>query len=383
MSAPRRSILYVIGTLDGGGAENHLCKISARLQKEGWQVNVFCLKKRGRLIPRLEAQGIHVHGIDGAPASPGLSNIRTLISASFQLFRYLRRHKPDVVHFFLPHAYMVGGLISLMAGGSKRVMSRRSLNNYQSRHHWILGAIEKKLHKGMDVILGNSNAVAHQLRDLENVPDTKLNVIYNGIETAHISDEEIAKSKDDLGIKPGEMILVIVANLIPYKGHRDLLEALALVKDRMPEHWRLLIVGEDRGHQQDLAQLCDQSGLNGHVSFLGWRQDIPAILRNADIGLLCSHEEGFSNAILEGMAAGLPYIVTDVGGNAEAVIDGETGYVVPPRAPEALGQAIVKLAQDPDFAAKASKRARKRLEEHFSIDRCIADYDRLYKQLVD
>jgi glycosyltransferase involved in cell wall biosynthesis len=98
--------------------------------------------------------------------------------------------------------------------------------------------------------------------------------------------------------------------------------------------------------------------------------------------LLCSHQEGFSNAVLESMAAGLPAIVTDVGGNAEAVVDGETGLVVPPHAPARLAEAIVRLANDPALCAELGAAARQRVAKHFSFKQCVSHYDGLYRMLA-
>ncbi|MDZ4057391.1 MAG: glycosyltransferase, partial [Polynucleobacter sp.] len=100
-----------------------------------------------------------------------------------------------------------------------------------------------------------------------------------------------------------------------------------------------------------------------------------------DIGVLCSHEEGFSNAVLESMAARLPMIVTDVGGNAEAVEDGVTGYVIPPKNPVELARALQRLALDPDRRL-IGERGRERVETHFSMATCINDYLSLYRKTV-
>lgn len=114
---------------------------------------------------------------------------------------------------------------------------------------------------------------------------------------------------------------------------------------------------------------------------MGERREIASLLKGADIGILCSHEEGFANAILEGMAAGLPMIATDVGGNSEAVIDGITGLVVRPHDPEALGQAISKLAADAARRRAMGKAGFERVEKHFDISRCVARYVQLYEGL--
>jgi glycosyltransferase involved in cell wall biosynthesis len=177
-------------------------------------------------------------------------------------------------------------------------------------------------------------------------------------------------------------VLALIANLIPYKGHADLLHALALVKQRLPRDWTMLCVGRDDGIGGALAALARDLGLARHLRWLGPRDDVPALLAASDIGLLCSHQEGFANSILEGMAARLPMVVTDVGGNGEAVCDGETGLVVPPRDPARLAEAIVALARDPARRRAMGAAGRRRVAAEFSIEACVSAYERLYEGLI-
>ena len=118
------------------------------------------------------------------------------------------------------------------------------------------------------------------------------------------------------------------------------------------------------------------------MRFLGQRLDVDRLLQAADFGVLPSRaNEGFSNAILESMRAGLPMIVTDIGGNAEAVVDGETGFVVPPADPSALAAALLRLAQHPDLRRKLGAAGRERVRTVFTLDACVANYRALYDEL--
>src|SRR5690606_30322590 len=189
-------------------------------------------------------------------------------------------------------------------------------------------------------------------------------------------------TRRQLGIPDAAVVFTMVANLIPYKGHADLLTALAAVREQLPSPWRLLCVGRDDGIGPRLRDQSAALGLAGNVMWLGERRDIANLLSASDIGVLCSHEEGFSNAVLEGMASGLPMVVTDVGGNAEAVIDGDCGLVGPARNPARLGAALLQLATNPEQRCRLGTAARRRVESEFSLERCIIDYERLYEGLV-
>jgi glycosyltransferase involved in cell wall biosynthesis len=118
------------------------------------------------------------------------------------------------------------------------------------------------------------------------------------------------------------------------------------------------------------------------VHWLGSRDDIPDLLAAADIGLLCSHQEGFPNAVLEAMAAGLPVIATRVGGSAEAVVDGDTGLLPPPHDPKRLGEAILLLAGDAEKRAAFGRAGKDRAEREFALARAIADHMAFYRRLV-
>jgi glycosyltransferase involved in cell wall biosynthesis len=329
------------------------------------------------------------HGVPVIAPPPPLSEmsgslpskaLKLAISAA-SLTQHLARRRPAIVHFFLPEAYLVGTVCSSLTGRPRLVMSRRSLNDYQCGHP-LLARLERVFHRRMSLVLGNSRAVVQELSE-EGVPAGRLGLIYNGIDIASLAAAAPRRdTRAALDLPADAFVMVLVANLIPYKGHLDLLSALALVRDRLPRPWRLLCVGRDDGILPELRRRAVELGLEGHVLWLGARPDVPDLLAASDLGLLTSHQEGFSNAVLEAMAAGLPLVVTDVGGNAEAVLDGATGRVVPPRDPARLAAAILELALDPRAVAFGRAGAR-RVATEFSIDRCVRAYEAAYDALME
>lgn len=384
-SARRFDVLYVIGALDVGGAERHLATVGPALVSRGWRVSVFSLAGHGALSAAFKDGGVAVvvppiERVGGSRALP--SRIFRLLVAAGHLFWTLLRRRPSIVHFFLPAAYLVGAPLTVLAGVPIRVMSRRSLNAYQAAYPFV-PAVEKKLHKGMHALLGNSLSVVHELRDHEGVPASKLGLIYNGLDMSRFAQiEPRDQARAGLGLSSDDFVMVTVANLIPYKGHADLFAALGRARSGLPQNWRLLVVGRDDGIGPELKRLRAKLGLDDYVDFLGARNDIPSLLAAADVGLLCSHEEGFSNALLEGMAAGLPMIATHVGGNAEAIIDQENGLIVPAKDPARLADAVLHLANDPPLRARLGAAARARVAEKFSLERCVDGYDALYRALL-
>jgi glycosyltransferase involved in cell wall biosynthesis len=349
------------------------------LSARGWDVSVFVLRLGGEVEADMRRGGVRVYGV-----SPGGSRLALLGIAALKLLKLLLAEKPAIVHFFLPESYLLGGVCSCIVTPPVRIMSRRSLNDYQNWNPASYRRLESWLHRRMDAVIGNSRAVVGQLR-AEGVPDERLGLLYNGldVERYRCSGKKDA-ARVALAIQPGTLVLVMVANLIPYKGHEDLLAALGQAKHRLPPDWVLLCVGRDiAGIGARLAALAADLGIEPHIHWLGGRADVPAVFAAADIGLLTSHHEGFSNSVLEGMATGLPMVVTRVGGNVEAVLDGVTGRTVGPGNPEELANAIVALAEDAELRERFGEAGRRRVEEDFTLDRCIAQYERLYLGLLD
>jgi glycosyltransferase involved in cell wall biosynthesis len=262
------------------------------------------------------------------------------------------------------------------------VMTRQSLNFYQGNAPWSWLA-ERLLHRQMQAILGVSRRVVEQLRDEEAAPADRVGLIYNGVDAALFSDNsQRAALRRELGLADSTLVMVVVANLIPYKGHSDLFEALKIAQSALGEDWRLLIVGRDDGIGGELRNLARTLSIDKYVQFLGQRRDIAAILSASDVGILSSHQEGFSIAVIEGMASKLPMIVTDVGGNAEAIVDGVSGLIVPPRDPSGLAQAILRVATDADLRMRLGRAACERVQQHFSIEDCVRQHERLYRAMI-
>lgn len=255
------------------------------------------------------------------------------------------------------------------------------MNEYQ-KNSPLQAKIERWLHGRMTYICGNSQAVIDQLA-LEGVGNEKLFLIYNGIELAEpVSKMHSTEWRRLHSISDESLLMVMVANLIPYKGHHDLIQALGIIKKVLPEPWDLLCLGRDDGIGKSLLEQSKVLGVGKNIHFLGSRSDVPKFLMASDIGILCSHEEGFSNAVLECMAYGLPMVVTNVGGNSEAVLDGKNGYVVEAGNAEELACAILRLAQDPE-RKKIGEAGRQRVLQNFTMDTCANGYEELYRKAVN
>lgn len=376
-------IVYAIGSTQIGGAERHLLRVCENLFQKGWRITLYTLSEPGPLYDSF-CQCTHEIKTISPPRVKGplgkVFKAVAFIKQFILFFLFVRKEKPRIVHFFLPTAYLVFAPAALLAGGAIRIMSRRSLNVYMENRPFIQ-RIERFLHQRMDLVLGNSEAVCQQLCAEEGLQESQVELIYNGIEPD--MNQSASSLRSELGISEDALVLTIVANLYTYKGHQDLFKALGKISTDMPKGWKLLVVGRDEeNNKMQLTGLAADLGIAENIIFLGQRSDVEAIYNQSDLALLVSHQEGFSNSILEAMRASLPLVVTDTGGNAEAVHHNETGLVVPIKDPESLSQAIVQLSVNPEKRRLFGQRGRQRVQKEFNIDTCCERYEHTYKRLL-
>lgn len=382
MKLNSKSLLVVIGSLSRGGCETHLLQVLPKLVDKGYEVEIFLLSWRGSLADEMERKGVKLLSpwvlSDPNKQRNLFFRLFRLFSVSLQLVIHLLRNRPQIIHFFLPAGYLIGAPIALLFSSAKRVMSRRSLNLYMDGKKGIRN-LEYYLHTKMDAILGNSKAVVDQLVSQEKAPRERVGLIYNGVEDVAFDNREAFR--EQINIPSESLVISVVANLIPYKGHLDLLDAIAKNIDSLPKGLKLIFAGRDDGFGVKLKSRCHDLGLSDIVVFLGAYTRISELLSASDIFILPSHEEGFSNALLEAMIAGLPIIATDVGGNKEAVINEMSGLIVPSRDPLTLGAAVLRLINDEKLRKELGSAARKKALAEFTIDACVEKYDKLYMEL--
>lgn len=380
-----KRLTVVIGSLNIGGTERHLLRVLPRLREEyGWKITIFTLGHPGTLAYKFRQAGIKVKSATFSlklRKIPIIGRYLRLFFVTIYMTVNMLMYRDNIINFFLPSAYIVGGICAVLTRHKKLVISRRSVNRYQKKFPFIQ-SIERVLHKNMDYLVGNCEKICDQLRE-ESSNNNKIICIYNGIEMPLIeSMEQKNEIRKSLQISENSIIIINLANLRTLKGHEDLFVALNLIKNKLPEDWTLLLVGYDKGILNDLQDYAKQLGLYDHIKWLSTRDDVYKLLFASDISVLCSHFEGFSNSILESMATGLPQIATDTGGNSEAVINGETGIIIPTNDPEKLSQAILTLASNPTLREQYGKAARKRAEELFNLEKCVKQYNSLYALLA-
>ena len=244
------------------------------------------------------------------------------------------------------------------------------------------GWAERLLIHFTDSIACVSEDVKRSMIENQGISPEKLAVVYNGVDTDRFCPGSLKSRlcRDGLGIKQDASIIGIVARLTPVKDHVTLLKAFLKIYEDIPEAV-LLVVG-DGELEQTLIKQTYEMGLNNNVFFVGERQDIPELLNVMDIFVLSSLSEGHNMSLLEAMAAGLPVVATDVGGNSEIVVDGATGFLVPPENPKIFSDKVMILLRDEGLRSHMGKNGRVRVVKNFDKNRMMEEYHFIYSTIL-
>ncbi len=376
--APRPArVLYVIGSLNVGGSERHLLHLVSRLNRSRFYPMVCCLFQTGPLYRQAQASGVPCVALNIRRTPNSFTTACRLAAGALRLFRLICRERITILDAFLFQAYTVAIPSAWLAGVPVRIAQRRGLATSKPR---LPGRrlLERLVNRLTTQVVANSRATARDVAEDEGLPAERIRVIHNGVEVPAGPPPPGARPP---GLPAAGRIILCVANLIHYKGHLDLLEAAAAALPGHPDA-ALVLVG-DGAMRRTIEEAVARSGLQGRVHLLGQREDVPALLAAADLFVLPSHEESFSNALLEAMAHGLPVIATAVGGNAEIVEDGVSGVLVPPRDPAALAGALAALLEDPAAARRMGEQGRARAAKLFPVDRMVQETEALYAALLE
>ena len=375
----RLRVMFVIGSLSIGGAETQLVRLMGSLDRERYEPVLCCLAEGGLLEEQVRRLQIPYHICD-LTFSGKRAILRTLVGF-IRFYLLLWRYRPTILHCFLYTANVIGALLGRLALVPIIITSRRSLGLYKDER-WFLQPIENVANVLTDIVTVNSRRVWDDVLRGERVRPDRIRLTYNGVPVEHATLTP-RQLRERLPIPADARVIMCVANLFQYKGHRDLLHAFARVKETCTEPCVLVLVGRDSGELAPLQALAAELHLTDYVIFTGQRSDARELVSACDIAVLASHQEGFSNSILEAMAAGRPHVVTDVGGNAEAVQDGVCGLVVPPRAPADMATALGRLLQDSELRARMGEAAQQRARGVFSMEQATLTVREVYREQLE
>lgn len=370
-----RKVFYLVDSLNIGGTETQAVELARRIPLAGYDVTLGCLRVQGPLLGRLQGAAVVVrefHPTGGVDTAAGL----------YQLLRlswFLRRQKFDIVHTHDLWSNLLGIPAAWLAGVPAIVSSRRDLAHFEwyrgKRRLWL-----RRIQNLSGAVLANATPIRDALIAEDGFAPEKLRVIHNGVEIEKFQRNGSAREHLFPKASDGKFIVLVGNMQTDVKGHPWLIESAPAVVREFPST-RFVLAGDGEQRAKFERQVAEL-GLQQNFLFLGRRADIPEILACCDIAVLPSRAEGLPNAALEYMAAGLPTVLSRVGGNAELVENGVTGLLVPAENSPALSAALLKLLHDPGLARQIAQNGHQFIVRNFSFERLVREVDDLYTELL-
>lgn len=385
--SPTRSLRYnalqLIGSFHQGGSERQALQLTRLLLESGrCNVRVATLECDGVLLNEVKRMAL-----TDIPEFRLNSFYDLRVARQIRRFaQYLKRHEIHVVHTHDFYTNIFGMAAAAVAGVPVRIASRRESAVRPTGQRLV----ERNAYRLAHAVIANCEEVRRQLIK-EGVPGRKVRTIYNGIDPERVQAGQVQRNEilEKLNLPDGTRFVTIVANMrahvwksepVCLKDHPTFLRAAQHVHEKIPDV-AFIIAGE--GALKDMTQeLAHTLGIGDRTYFLGRCEDIGSVFSISDVCVLSSSAEGFSNAILEYMAAGRPVVATDVGGAREAIVEGKTGYLVPAGDDRQLAEHIVALLSDPENARSMGEHGKQVVYERFSTVRQLQNIEGLYGELL-
>ncbi|MGE5192417.1 MAG: glycosyltransferase [Deltaproteobacteria bacterium] len=361
-------LLFLIPTLDRSGAEKQLMLLATHLPRSAFAGHVAALTRLGPYAADLEAAGIPVTVLN--------KRLKCDPIAFWRLRRLMKEVRPDVLHTWLFAANAYGRLAAGRRPPFPVVVSERCVDSWKAG--WQLW-LDRKLVGRTTRLVGNSRSVADFYRDL-GVPAEKLAVVHNGIDLLSFPPDARETIRRELGIPPETHVVGFVGRLARQKRVMDLIWAFELIRV-MHGDVVFVIIG-DGPERAKLENFTQSLEISRRVKFVGHRDDATRLLPALDVFWLASDFEGLSNSIMEAMAAGLPIVASDIPPNRELVVDGQTGCLAPVGDRVAFAQLAERILLNPALARQLGDAGRERIATHFSVEKMVEEYARLYQEAV-
>ncbi|HWQ34189.1 MAG TPA: glycosyltransferase [Blastocatellia bacterium] len=372
----RLRVLHFINSFEIGGTERQAVELLRRLDRERFEVRLAAIHWRGPLYEEIADL------YPDLPQFPLTSFYNRNAWSQFRrLSELLRRERIDILHAHDFYSGLLGSAAG-RAAGVRVIAAQRHLKLSDRRvHEWGTRLIHRLAHR----VLVNSEAIRSHLLTTTNIAPEKIVVIYNGLRSAEAgprSSHSVVHAElcRELNLPRESRLIGMVARLQPVKGHRYFIEAAAQVARELSDV-HFVLVGDGPLRDEIVSQAVE-AGIAERLHLLGDRADAARLVAGFDLSVLTSLHEGLPNAVLEAMAAGTPVVATRVGGTAELIRDGVTGWLVPPADPAALAGRIMRALQNEYESAEFAAAAQQQVGEQFCMSRMVSSVESLYDELM-
>jgi glycosyltransferase involved in cell wall biosynthesis len=318
----------------------------------------------------------------------GVTTLETSLRGPYDIMGYVetastvRRWDPDLVHINLPGTYnaqasLVASIVRL--AGCRSIVTTEHLAMIEKswKRHFA------KRFGGLFIraAISVTNSNVEFLTRVHRVPPSRIVVIHNGVDTVELDKTASSHVRSILGLDPSVFVFAVVGSLEERKGHGYLLDAFARLGVAGLAKTALLVVGEGE-EEASLKRKCSELGLGGRIHFLGYREDVQSIVRDVDCLVVPSTMEGMPFVILEAMTASKPVIASKIYGIPEVIVEGETGFMVPPRDVDSLYAAMRKVFENPGLCRRMGAAGRRRVESSFSLERMVRGVESVYEAVL-
>lgn len=359
-----------------GGTEKHLAQLVRLLSRDTFKCSVVVFDLGANaLIDGMRAAGVPVRHVP-------VQRIYTpnALRRATELAGIIKRDNVDIVQTFHQTSDTFAAIVAKLSGVKCIISSKRDTGQLKRPVHIFLNRRLKFLFDRTIVV---ADAVGEAVVATEHIDRSRITRIYNGVDTVEFSPpntREAAAARSRLRFGDGDFVVGMVAGFRPEKNYDIFFQGAVKAMTVIPSLKVLAVGGGPL--LEHFRTLYDIERFRSRIEFTGETEDVAQYLKAMDVGcLIPGKNEGFSNAVLEKMATGLPMIVTEVGGNAEAVIDGENGIVIPPADCEAFRAALVRMHSDPTARLAMGRRSRELVEQRYSLQDMCRKHEALYLAL--
>lgn len=370
--AKPHSVLVLNDSFDMGGVEKKLYQFITRLDSSQFRMTLCCTKEGGLFKEAFVRLGL--------PCYEHLLRHKYDAFAYRKLARIIRKHQVQTIYTFAHPSTLIFGTMARRFGSVEKLIVSFHASGSASGG-LLLRGYQRYLLRTADTLVAVAESHKRYLVAVEKLDHRKIVVINNGVDTREYRPgppNEVVR--EELGIRRGATVVATVASLKRLKNIHLLLEAAGeIAKDTDDVHYLIVGEGPDRG---ELEALASKLGIRDQVTFTGFREDVPDLLRLSHVFVLPSRTEVFSNAILEAMASGLAIVATDVGSSFELVRSGENGFLVPSEDPTALASALRELLGNPEMLRNFGQKSRRIVEAEYTLESMCERRARLFREVA-
>jgi len=364
-------ILHVLDSLNVGGMERVVINVANGLDPVRFAQSVCCISQRGAAAHTLRPE-VKLYDLGKGDGRAWLMPL--------QVARIIRTAKPDIVHT-QSWAGVDGALAQILTQQGRLVHSEHGRNLPYIHHEPPKRKVARRcIYQMADAVFTVSQEMRQYFCRETGFPVTRMRVIHNGVDIGQIERARADGVRAELGLAPEARVIGTVARFQETKDLGTLVQAFARLRQQGSA--KLLLVG-DGAERAKLERLAAELSVAADVIITGIRHDVPRLLRAMDVFALSSLSEGLPISVLEAMAASLPVVATNVGMLPELLQEGEDGFLVAPRAVEAMSQQLARLVNDRELARRLGAAGRQKVEREYSLAAMLQRYEELYLSLIE